>query len=826
MSTEPRQHHPRLRRAGVISLRIAGAVAAVIAVSVGVVMLLLQTRWGGERLRRQVVARANHQIRGELAIERLSFGGDRLIVWNVGLRDPDGNQVAQVARAEVDFRLLRLLHKEVRLSALIVESPRLMAESGPDGMNLSRALAPRQKAPPPAPPKPKTDKEGWVIRLDRFDLRDGAVLVASAEGTKRKETVHFEGLQSFLSLRYATGNGSTDLVFRLDGRSVLAPAGPLAIKADARVRGDQTHFSLDGQLLGGTLQGHGDVDSQHLQATDALVAIAIPRTELGGYGWGPLRVDAQARPGTVPKLDLLLAIPGLQLTAKGGQGSGTDVFQLETRLALEDLARTGKAVQVLTTSVMPSMAGHGDLRFTIDGALAGAPASLNADCKGLFNHLRFAENTITDLSIEGHAAHLAKVPGEVDLAVTVASLVAGTTKLGKIELGGKVRQQMISLSVSLASPEAIRMALAGQVDDDRQGLVLSRLSLSYPRAEWVSQGSAHLRFEEQKLSLAGLRLHSEGQQLAVDGAKDDERVDAHVALTKLRLDLLPTLVAPRELNLGGTLDLDVKADGPVNDPKVVARVGLEQGRFRTFSKLGATIDATLAEQQVDGTLSVRAPFTETNGGFHLPVDPLAGGDLNLRLAVERLDLAEALRGAGMKPGVAGRLTAHLRVTGSAGNPKVALTINGRDLSVSRPAGAPDAGAPSANPNHGPDAVDLGHASIHLTYEDRAAHADVDFASAHGGELRVNAAARVNLAYPAVTEGIDAKKIPVHGKVVAKDFDVAWLARFNDQVETLGGRVSADAKVAGTVGDPQFIGDVRWKNGKVVTVAPPKAAARP
>jgi autotransporter translocation and assembly factor TamB len=77
----------------------------------------------------------------------------------------------------------------------------------------------------------------------------------------------------------------------------------------------------------------------------------------------------------------------------------------------------------------------------------------------------------------------------------------------------------------------------------------------------------------------------------------------------------------------------------------------------------------------------------------------------------------------------------------------------------------------------------------------------------------------------VTEGIDVQRIPVRGKVVAKNFDVAWLARFNDQVETLGGNVSADAKIAGTVGDPQFIGDVRWKNGKVVTVAAPKAAAR-
>ena len=461
------------------------------------------------------------------------------------------------------------------------------------------------------------------------------------------------------------------------------------------------------------------------------------------------------------------------------------------------------------------MAGHGDLRLTVEGPLAGAPAGWSAGCKGLFNRLRFAENTITDLSIDGHAAQLAKIPGEAELAVTVASVVAGNTKLGKIELGAKVRQQAISLSASLASPEPISVALAGQVDGDRQGVALSKLSLSYPKAEWVSEGTAHLRFEQQRLSLSGLRLQAQDQSLAVDGSKDDERLEAHVALTKFRLDLLPALVAPRDLNLGGMVDLDIKADGELKAPKVVARMELGQGRLRTFSHLGASVDATLADQQIDGTLTVRAPFTQMNGGFHLPVDPLAGGPLNLRLAVERLDLAEALRGSGMKPEVAGRITARLRVTGSAGNPKLVLTVNGRDLSVKRPARA----------SEGPNAVDVGHASIHLTYEDRAAHADVDFASAHGGELRADVAAAVNLAYPAVTEGIDAKKLPVHGKVVAKDFDVAWIARFNDQVETLGGKVSADAKVAGTVGDPRFIGDVRWKNGKVVTVAPTKPAAR-
>ena len=304
-----------------MSLRVVGVIAAVVAIFLGAAMLLLQTRWGGECLRRQLVTRVNHQIQGELDIGRLSFGGNRLTVWDVSLRDPDGNQVAQMARAEVDFRILRLLRKELRLSAVVVDSPRLLAESDPAGLNLSRALAPRQQVPAKAPPKPKPKSadEGWVLRLDRIELRDGAVPVTSTDGTRRKETVHLEALQSFMSLRYATGNGSTDLTFRLDGRSVLAPVAPLALKAEARVRGTQTHFTVDGQLLGGTVQARGDVDSQHLAAADALVAIGIPRTELGGYGWGPLRVNGQARPGAISQAGPVTGDPGAPADRQGGR---------------------------------------------------------------------------------------------------------------------------------------------------------------------------------------------------------------------------------------------------------------------------------------------------------------------------------------------------------------------------------------------------------------------------------------------------------------------------------------------------------------------------
>src|ERR1022692_4031512 len=191
VNREPNQKYDRRRRIGVISLKVTGIILSLVSVLVGAAMLVLQTRWGEERIRRRVVTSVNHQIQGQLAIGRLSFGGNRLTVWDVVLRDPEGNPVVQMARAEVDFRILRILHKEVRLTAVAIDSPRLDAVSDPTGLNLSKALAPRKKPPAKPPAKPKTLKEGLVIQIDRFDLRDGDIRIGSTGGTSLKETVHF-----------------------------------------------------------------------------------------------------------------------------------------------------------------------------------------------------------------------------------------------------------------------------------------------------------------------------------------------------------------------------------------------------------------------------------------------------------------------------------------------------------------------------------------------------------------------------------------------------------------------------------------------------------
>jgi hypothetical protein len=486
-----------------------------------------------------------------------------------------------------------------------------------------------------------------VIELDRFDLSDGDVRLVSAGSSSRREMIHFADLHLEIGARYATGNGSTDLAFQLDGQSMLAPSGPLTLKAEARMRGDAAHVAVDGQLLGGTVEARADVDRQRLDATDALVAIAIPRTTLFGFDWGPFRVDGRAHPGGVPTVDALLEIPGIALTAKG---NGPSIFKLDARLALNDLSLTARALQGLSgASEPPALGGHGQVNLMLEGPADGVPIGVNARLDGSMESLRIGENTLSGLAVTGHVVPLSPVPGEVDLHVAVASIVAGATKLGKIRLDAGLRQQQLSAELAVASPEPINLSLAGRLDDDRKGFGLSRFELSYPRVRWTSDDKAHIRFADRTLSLERFRLHAQTQSLAIDLSKVADDVDGHLALSQLRLDLLPALLIDPDLKLGGVLDVDVKANGNLDNPKLAAQVRLTQGQFEKASRLNASVDARLADQKIAGTLALSAPFAVVDGQFHLPVDPLAGGPLDVSLNVTRLDLAGALLAAAMVP---------------------------------------------------------------------------------------------------------------------------------------------------------------------------------
>src|SRR4051812_16263056 len=109
-----------MKRAAKIGLKVAGCIVAAIALLTGSTMLVLRTSWGSERLRRVIVSRVNDQIQGHFDIARLTFGGDRLALRGVELRDPQGHLVADVAGVDVAFSIPRLLRREMRVTTLSI----------------------------------------------------------------------------------------------------------------------------------------------------------------------------------------------------------------------------------------------------------------------------------------------------------------------------------------------------------------------------------------------------------------------------------------------------------------------------------------------------------------------------------------------------------------------------------------------------------------------------------------------------------------------------------------------------------------------------------
>ncbi len=808
-----------MKRAAKVGLKVAGCIVAAVALLAGSTMLVLRTSWGSERLRRVVVARVNDHIRGHLEIARLTFGGDHLSLRGAELRDPEGHLVADVAGVDVSFSIARLVHKEMRVTGLRIDTPQLGLLSDARGTNLARAIAPRREPPhrEPKPPRAKTDREGWVVNLERVELSGGdvAIAVTPRDGTGAEPRLHLAALHFLGNARYALGNGSLDLAAQLDGESRAAPVGPLRVTASAQIRGEALRSQIDGALLGGTIRAHTMFRGTRLENADATVAIAIPAFSLAGHTWGPLRVDGATQAGGVPSLDVVLALPGIAISGKGGGGDG---FSFDGKLAFNDLALAARAASDLSGRPLPAVAGRGKLDVWFGGKMDDAPVSWSGRAKGAIEHLRIGDNAVDGLTLAARTAHLAKSPDLADVEVHVASIQAGETQVGAIALGAAIRGQAVSAKATLASPEAVDLTLSGTLDAEPHSLTLQLFTLRFADALWSADATAHVGFGGEGLSLTGFRLRSQGQTIAIDASKAGDALDAHLVVQNLRLALLPRVLVDPTLHLGGLVDADVRADGTTAQPRVVARVQVEGGRARSWSRIDAKLRATLAGGEIDGSADIGAPFGALDAAFRLPAGtPTSDAPITARVDVTRLDVGELLGGLTMTtPPVGGQVALHLRVGGTAGRPTINLEAQGKGLKVSpshaslalaasrRAAGANAAGAGAP--------ADLGQASLRLTYADRAARANLTFASAHGGSLRVEANAAADLGYPRVLHGPPPAKLPIRGQVVARDLDVAWLAQFNPRVESLGGRVTANAKLAGTLADPRFIGDVRWKDG--------------
>src|SRR4029077_2276149 len=150
------------------TLRAAGAVVLVAvpvaALALGETWMFVETRLGGRAVVGLVLPRVNAAIAGRISLDRLAFGGDRLALENLLLRDPEGRPVLTVGRVEIVFSPLSLLRRHLDIGALAIRNPRLSLVAERAGLNLTRALAAPGGARP-APAAPTRSSSRWLVDL-------------------------------------------------------------------------------------------------------------------------------------------------------------------------------------------------------------------------------------------------------------------------------------------------------------------------------------------------------------------------------------------------------------------------------------------------------------------------------------------------------------------------------------------------------------------------------------------------------------------------------------------------------------------------------------
>ena len=190
-----------------------GGLAALAAVLLAVLVALLETGAGRERIRRLAMSRAATALggRGTLFLGRLEGGlAGRLAVDSVALLDDRGRVVAAASRIEADGSLAGLLWGRVRLTRLVVVRPFLFLERKDSVWNVSRLF-------PPGPRGAAAGRSPFALVIDSTELREGRVALVTPDTLPTLPLVHrtLSGLEIALGPSLLAGAGPEGGVARI-----------------------------------------------------------------------------------------------------------------------------------------------------------------------------------------------------------------------------------------------------------------------------------------------------------------------------------------------------------------------------------------------------------------------------------------------------------------------------------------------------------------------------------------------------------------------------------------------------------------------------------
>ncbi|HSP19854.1 MAG TPA: translocation/assembly module TamB, partial [Myxococcaceae bacterium] len=369
----PAPRRPRRRWVRGVLWGVLGLVGLIVLL-VGGALLYVQTAAGSARVLALGVRAANDALAGKLAARSVEIHGGHIVLRDVSLETPEGERVAHVDTLELRVGLFALVRKTVHLRLVRIDHPEVWLTFDEEGMNLSRAIAPKH-------PKPSTGPLPFTFVVDGVTLERGSVRVVQGGG-KEARRVALSGLALQGKGRYAGPTGAFD--GHLEARSTVSGLvdGPLQLSVQGKSDGKALDAAVDLGVAGLVLRASATQQGKSLQARlerlvvppavgRALTSAWTPSVpvELSGDGGleGDLaRANLEGRAGTTQ----------LALQARGDlRATMVETGHLELRhVNLAQLLAEGPASDLALTA---DVRGGGKSLETLTGTVAlSVPASV------------------------------------------------------------------------------------------------------------------------------------------------------------------------------------------------------------------------------------------------------------------------------------------------------------------------------------------------------------------------------------------------------------------------------------------------------------------
>ena len=506
----------------------------------------------------------------------------------------------------------------------------------------------------------------------------------SSDGTRLSVVAHLDGgggrvqvnASSTLSLKKPVWAIDLDVDHVDPGAlSPKAPHGEVTARVDGKGNGIPT-WDEHGVLGKIDLDVH--VGPAHLDRIGPIVA--------------DLKADIDGRDGDVKAFTG--SALGLKLNAHGH--ATRDALAMDVQLDAPDLRAVGRAVGVLTKKPAPPLEGA----LHLVARVTGSPTAPRAQVHLRAPRFRYGPGLVANgLAVDGQLVDMLREPSG-RLSIAASNFAVGQIALGAPSVDMDLQWPVAHLRIDAGVAQG-RLALVGDatIDDDKDGLVLSRFTVSYPGNELQLARNTNVHFRDDTIvepfeltsPHGGLRLSA---QITPQTPRKAGRIEAAVVLEKFDLEHLPEFALPPDLGLHGVVDANAVVSGALPRPDVDLKLDYSNGGLKRLAAMAVDAQAhahlhagRLTATGSAGVAKVLKLRFDADLPAESPKTAAPSSPMKLELVVSDLDLAQLADKAKIAAlqKVSARGFAELRVVGSGslGAPRLIVSLKGRDLGTAQ-----------------------------------------------------------------------------------------------------------------------------------------------